>query len=286
MTFHPGSDDNSVDFDARLPPRNGKGDFVAACLLQKPRRGQGEDKHFHVCRVLRGPRASDHGWDTIRVPGNLPRKVMARNDMNTTQLFVELLVIGMGSAVWISLLAGIFTGSQTYLAEFWSDKLFFLPLVAAAYAIGIVLDRIAWSVFSPLERRIESEYIGELKLPDGWPERTVMNEGEVLAKELYYNRSRLRICRSWLLNGVLITLSFLVSGGVKHRLSYAQSLAVGLAGATFIGASFWALRHFMRDYYRNLRCSYEFLQRRPAGSAALGPFHKEEGRRPDEEKNG
>ncbi len=81
----------------------------------------------------------------------------------------------------------------------------------------------------------------------------------MLAQDLYYNRSRLRICRAWVLNGALITVSLLVWGGVRHRLHVTQGVAIGLGGAFFVACSFWALRRFMKDYYVNLGCSSEFL---------------------------
>jgi len=179
--------------------------------------------------------------------------------MSTTQLFVELLVIGLGASVWISLGVTMFAGGQIRLSEVWSDRTLILPLVAAAYAVGIVLDRLAWSLFSPLEHRIEAEYVLPLGVPRWRLERSVMNRSENLARDLYYTRSRLRICRAWVLNGVLITVLFLVWGQAKRQLNLTQTLAIGVAGAVFVGWSFWALRQFMIDYYRNLRCSYEFL---------------------------
>jgi len=153
----------------------------------------------------------------------------------------------------------MFAGGQIRLSEVWSDRTLILPLVAAAYAVGIVLDRLAWSLFSPLEHRIEAEYVLRLGMPRWRLERSVTNGSENLARDLYYTRSRLRICRAWVLNGVLITVLFLVWGQAKRQLNLTQTLAIGVAGAVFVGCSFWALRQFMIDYYRNLRCSYEFL---------------------------
>jgi hypothetical protein len=180
--------------------------------------------------------------------------------MSTTQLFVELLVIGLGASIWIALGVAIFAGGHIRLSELWSDKAFILPLMAAAYAVGIVLDRLVWRLFSPLEDRIEAQIVGTLGVPRSTLVKSVMNRSETLANDLYYTRSRLRICRAWVLNGLLITVLFLVWGQAERRLSLTQTLAIGVAGGVFVGCSYWAARQFMIDYYKNLLTSYEFLR--------------------------
>jgi len=179
--------------------------------------------------------------------------------MSTTQLFVELLVIGLGAAIWISLLADVIAGGQIRFSELWSDKALLLPIIAVAYALGVVVDRLVWSIFAPLERRIEEKYLRPSGVPRWYVERLVANGDGTLAREIYYNRSRLRICRAWVLNGALLTLSLVLWGELRHKFSHPQSFAVGLAGAAFAVCSFWALCQFMRDYYRNLSHSHEFL---------------------------
>lgn len=178
--------------------------------------------------------------------------------MGTTQLFVELLVIGLGALIWVSLIADIIAGGQIRFGNLWMDK-GLLPLVAAAYALGVVLDRLVWSMFSPMERSCERECLQPLSEPRWRLERAVAKADEASAKELNYNRSRLRVCRAWTVNGALITIAFVVWGEMEHKLTHAQSVAAGLGGTVFVVCSFWALRKLMIDYYRNLRGSYELL---------------------------
>ena len=179
--------------------------------------------------------------------------------MGTTQLFVELLVIGLGAVIWVSLLADIVAGGQIRFGDLWMDKGLLLPLVATAYALGLVLDRLVWSIFAPMERRCECECLRSLPEPRHRLERAVAKGDEASANDLKYNRSRLRICRAWTVNGALITIAFVVWGEMEHKLTHAQSVAAGLGGTAFFVCSFWALRKLMIDYYRNLRSSYEFL---------------------------
>lgn len=181
--------------------------------------------------------------------------------MSTTQLFVELLVIGLGAAVWVSLLADAAAGGRLGVRELWSDKALLLPLVAGAYVIGVVLDRLLWSVFAPMERRFERKYLVPVGKPRWYVERSVAAGNGTLAKDIAYNRSRLRICRAWVVNGAMIAAAAIAWGGARGALGPGEAAAIALAGGAFAAAALYALRRLMADHYRNLRDSYRFLER-------------------------
>ena len=67
--------------------------------------------------------------------------------MNTTALFVELLVIGFGVGFWLVLLVIAAFGLPGFAAS--GSTLFFtaLPTLATLYVLGIVWDRIADALF-------------------------------------------------------------------------------------------------------------------------------------------
>ena len=68
--------------------------------------------------------------------------------MSTTDLFVELIVIGIGAALWLSLLVFTVFGTNWVSAEAMSSLLALIPLAATVYVLGIVVDRIADIVFN------------------------------------------------------------------------------------------------------------------------------------------
>ncbi|MGF1568721.1 MAG: hypothetical protein ACFCVD_11745 [Nodosilinea sp.] len=128
--------------------------------------------------------------------------------MSTTDLFVELIIIGMGSAIWIFFLAtSIFSFSWVD-----SDKLFSLPalipFLSLTYVIGIVIDRVADTLFEWIwAKKLLRKYYENRD--DFHNDRRIIyiHEGR-LAPLLEYGRSRLRICRGWALNSSLIFLTF------------------------------------------------------------------------------
>jgi hypothetical protein len=67
--------------------------------------------------------------------------------MSTTQLFAELLIIGVGAVIWVALMIAGIEGwqfDQLFLKEIISS--FWSVLAIIAYVFGIILDRIAYSV--------------------------------------------------------------------------------------------------------------------------------------------
>ena len=82
--------------------------------------------------------------------------------MNTTTLFVELLVVGIGTATWLILfLAAIL--SYKFNTEILSDnKAIIGTLIAVVYVLGIVNDRLIRGLFiSIIENRAKKRIFTE-----------------------------------------------------------------------------------------------------------------------------
>ena len=127
--------------------------------------------------------------------------------MNTTDLFVELIIIGIGGAIWMCLLIfGMFGYDWVPLDETLALAAL-IPFLSVAYVLGIVIDRVADTVFEKvwypsLLKKVyetEKEFLDDKRLVYIHPGR--------LGDLLEYGRSRLRICRGWTLNAVLILVS-------------------------------------------------------------------------------
>ena len=179
--------------------------------------------------------------------------------MTTTQLFVELLIIGIGAAIWVAfLLAAIFRvpwGSTP--PELNAAHL--AALTGVAYVIGIVVDRLAWSAFRSVENRHRDRVFRTDQDPSVEDRERLVLEGSAnLHQQIVYNRSRLRICRSWILNFALIGVCA-GAWAIQQRAGTIALLALAgllLACLTAVTANLLA-----RDHYRNIRQSYDFLIR-------------------------
>jgi len=127
--------------------------------------------------------------------------------MSTTNLFVELVVIGVGAVMWLSVaFLGIF-GLAWFPLEQLNSPLFLIVFFSVVYILGIITDRMADSLF-------EKWYSGKLR--EEWfpsiqayysARRIVFERSQHLSNILEYRRSRLRICRGWIVNFVFLTIT-------------------------------------------------------------------------------
>jgi len=125
--------------------------------------------------------------------------------MNTTSLFVDLLISGVQVAIWMCLFIASFVGVDVaFLKELkgWELTLaaILLPIV---YPVGIFVDNFADESLKPVGRWLKRRS----GLKDGPIVSRLLGEkgDDWLARQLDYTRMRIRISRSSLLNFALIT---------------------------------------------------------------------------------
>ena len=184
--------------------------------------------------------------------------------MNTTNLFVELLVIGLGPAAALGLIVLVALGPEVgSLAEalaFTSSLGFIIPALGLMYVLGIVTDRVADRVFGFWSKGIRVRYFES----DGAyheARRTIVMYSETIWGLRQYGRSRMRIARGWALNAALLMVPFnlwaLGSAGLAGGVAAVMNCALVtlLVGAAY---SWNALTH---SEYRKIRGGAEFVRR-------------------------
>jgi hypothetical protein len=181
--------------------------------------------------------------------------------MTTTQLFAELLVIGIGGVLWLGLAIASVFGYRFDKGLPQVDPLLIIALAGVAYLLGIVTDRLAYSVFGGIEKKNQAAVLGKSGLPTGrMIERHILVSSDQLASQILYNRSRLRVCRAWILNFALITLVFTVWNLRVRVLSASQWLPLVMLGIVLGFLTAWTALTLSRDHYKNIGESYEFLK--------------------------
>lgn len=124
-----------------------------------------------------------------------------------TAMFVEVLVVGIGAITASVLLLIALIGSATTakLAPAASSSAAAGVGLAAAYALGILVDRAADAALTPHRRRLRTRF---------FPSNTAyaqarlrLADSPVLAARADYTRSRMRICRGWTLNTLALTIT-------------------------------------------------------------------------------
>lgn len=183
--------------------------------------------------------------------------------MNTTNLFVELVVIGIGVLMWIA----IFVVALAGYAWFPTDDTFLLiaalPSLAIVYVLGIVWDRLADFIFDRMWTNVlKAEHYSTVgHYYDD--RRIILTQSKPLSDLLEYGRSRLRICRGWSLNALAIAFSSTLF--VLLRPEAEVPAAVGttcVVACLLLSVGCWlAWQSLSKAEYRKIREQSEFLER-------------------------
>ncbi|MCW5206608.1 hypothetical protein VU08_06735 [Desulfobulbus sp. F5] len=182
--------------------------------------------------------------------------------MSTTQLFAELLIIGSGVIIWGALLVAGITGwkfdqliFEKVLSSLWP------MLIVIAYVLGILLDRIAYSVFDHRKNKIKDSIIDKSACcpPANSIEKIVSDSSIHLKSMIDYNRSRGRICRSWYINFLLIAATFLAWQIRTRQVSILSLQATPCILFTLAIISCMVGDELEKDHYNNIKHSYDYI---------------------------
>lgn len=159
--------------------------------------------------------------------------------MNTTNLFVELIVVGIGTFIWICLLLMTIFGVDTeVINQLISTPVLIVPTLVIIYLLGIVTDRLADSFFNltRVEKKHRNHYSGGRE--EYYKDRAyaLLNSAQ-FAEHYEYSRSRQRICRGWTLSSLLILLSTSIFLWSNNFTSYSWGYLVFVLSVFFIALS-------------------------------------------------
>jgi hypothetical protein len=139
----------------------------------------------------------------------------------TTAIIAEILIVGLEATAWLTLLVLTVFGSNWVEAGALSDfgALTTIGVLAAAYVLGILVERAADSVFGYLRSTGAGNWLNR-RFGKSTPEPpkfatmrlVVLRQGGALAAFIEYQRSRLRVVRGTALNfaiGAPVVFAFL-----------------------------------------------------------------------------
>ncbi len=188
------------------------------------------------------------------------------DDLGASASYVaELLVTGLQAIIWLIFACLIGTGvdwidadTPTQLKD-WAT-LITVFVVALAYALGAIVDRIADSALSRIDKRWQRRWFdpgSKSKCPESksLDERTsearlqVLSQEQELNKFLEYTRSRIRLARATSFNLILITLTASILL-YRTNASWLGIIAVSIAGFVLVLASMYTWRRISRTYYK------------------------------------
>jgi len=187
--------------------------------------------------------------------------------MGTTNLFVELVVIGVGAVAWVAPATLALAGLDALPADWLQAPAAALPALALVYVLGIVTDRLADAAF---ERVWTDDLRGEWfasRAEYYAARRAVLTGSARLSELLEYGRSRLRICRGWAFNLALAALAWnaLCWTRLRGEPHAARAAWAGGAALLLVAAGAWfAWRQLTRSEYRKIREQAAWLAERDA----------------------
>jgi hypothetical protein len=146
-----------------------------------------------------------------------------------TAMFVEVLVVGIGFLTGLGILAAAIAGPDNTrkLAPVGGTPLAAGAALAFAYSLGILIDRAADTALARARRRLR---VRSFPTSAAYAQaRLTLAKNPALTARADYARSRLRICRGWVLNSILLTLATDLATerySVEHRLLLLATVTV------------------------------------------------------------
>jgi len=182
--------------------------------------------------------------------------------MNTTNLFVELVVIGVGAAIWILLLTLSLFGYEWIPYETAISIPAAIPILSIVYVLGIVSDRMIDIFFNSLWSNKYRRQCFPLAQDYHEARRRVITSSDAMSEMIEYSRSRLRICRGWSVHSFLIAIGIIVFAWTRisdHQLAITVSY-FGAAAFCILGLTSWyAWRYLNTTQYLKIREQAQFL---------------------------
>ena len=195
--------------------------------------------------------------------------------MKSYQYFIELLIAGAGTFIWILLLAVDVFGVEWFKVEYamlqkMSDGVFFtmvLLLFPFLYVSGIITDRVSDFFFDKVANiKVAKKMMDSKEEYQLTKARIFMSSTNL--RDLYeYGRMRSRICRDWTLNSILILLAsnYLIwMGNVVESGQLRISLFVSGLLITSSVIAFLTWRNLIRKEYRFIKLSKDLLKEKGA----------------------
>jgi hypothetical protein len=174
--------------------------------------------------------------------------------MNTTNYVLELLIAGISTIIWLLLLSIALWGywwpiDETGLND--TDKLIFtVALLPMVYVIGVISDRMVDLLFDRYTKTFlnKTENNGETS-EDYKKMRSIiyLKANQPLIDLYEYSKMRMRICRNWAVNSILILVSLMVLVWTKHsfldgiglKLQLTITAVILLGGSSLVGFIAW-----------------------------------------------
>ncbi|MEZ4774401.1 MAG: hypothetical protein R3D00_14545 [Bacteroidia bacterium] len=151
--------------------------------------------------------------------------------MKSSSYIIELIVAGAGTIVWLALVLFIFVGYEWISLPLISEPAFVIVFSPFLYIAGVVTDRLVDNLFDKWfkENYHNPRFLGK---EDYIIARTkIYLKSDSLRELIEYSKMRIRICRAWAFNSMMI----LITGDLFVLLPHSPFDRWGQRWAAFAG---------------------------------------------------
>lgn len=166
--------------------------------------------------------------------------------MSITTLYAELVVVGTGALLFVLLSFYAFFGAPSWTAKITAGSIqsviSLIPVLSVIYLLGIIMANVSHIFFKGREEDLRTEKLADVykDVPDKCKYEQIRTElytspnTQNFVHDFEFRRSKVRICRGWCLNSLLIILAVLACFG-NGRISLPETvfwcLGLGLVAA-------------------------------------------------------
>ena len=179
--------------------------------------------------------------------------------MGTTIFFAEIFIIGLQAVVWVAVFAAALFGfhlADLPVVEGWGAAAA-LVFLALAYSLGLLADRLADALFSPLDHRMRPSIIPDKEAPVWQMRLHLIAKDDGLTRFVEYSRTRIRIVRAITFN-LLMLMVGIAALWITGRATLPQGslILLLLICAGGVALSFYAWRRMTKAYYKRMHQAY------------------------------
>jgi hypothetical protein len=168
--------------------------------------------------------------------------------MSTTTLYAELVVIGTGAAIFVLVLFYCLTGDSSLFARLGGlsslgSAAALIPGLSIIYLLGIINTNVGYLLFKWPEDWLRRQALSKSKHEyDVIRTNVYISQHQALIEDFHFRRSKIRICRGWFINALLILFALIIGAGNGYIEPFMARFSIIAMGLLMIATcvSWWA----------------------------------------------
>jgi hypothetical protein len=167
--------------------------------------------------------------------------------MSTTTLYAELVVIGTGATIFVLVLFYCLTGDSSLFTRLGGlsslgSAAALIPGLSIIYLLGVINTNVGYLLFKWPENWLRRQALKSKHKYDMIRTNVYTSQYHDLIEDFHFRRSKIRICRGWFINALLILFALIKGAGNGYIEPFMARFSIIAMGLLMIatGVSWWA----------------------------------------------